>query len=159
MWWALAAVGLERLVDWGARARGWNASQAWRVFSAAGVVMSLGLTVFVVQSRLPGWGAGQRAYERLDARLRDLGAPAAAVVMVNDPPGFYLASGRPAIVIPDGDATALLAAARRYGARYVVLEANHPRGLDALFNAPQDATALRLLWRGEDGMLFEVVDE
>ena len=156
--WALAALGLERLVDWGARARGWNAVQAWRVFSAAGVFLALALTAFIVQSRTADWGAGQRAYERLESRLRDLGIPADAVVIVNDPPGFYLASGRPAIVIPDGDTDTLLAAARRYGARYVILEANHPRGLNTLFENPAGAAGLQLLWRGEEGMIFEVLD-
>jgi hypothetical protein len=34
-----------------------------------------------------------------------------------------LASGNPAIAVPDGDVNTLLTVARRYGAKYVILEA------------------------------------
>ena len=37
--------------------------------------------------------------------------------MVANPPGFYLASGNPAIAVPDGDENTLLTVARRYQAR------------------------------------------
>ncbi len=48
------------------------------------------------------------------------------------------ATGRPAIVIPDGNESTSLAAAKMYGATYLILQKNHPDGLDALYKAPAD---------------------
>ncbi len=43
--------------------------------------------------------------------------------MVRNPPGYYLMTGRPAIVVPSADAAGMFAAATRYHAAYVVIEA------------------------------------
>jgi hypothetical protein len=44
-------------------------------------------------------------------------------VMVRNPPGYYLMTGRSAIVVPYGDEETMAAAANRYGAKYLVIEA------------------------------------
>jgi hypothetical protein len=58
------------------------------------------------------------------------------MVVVGDPPGFFLAGGWPAIPIPNGDEQVLRQPAWHYGATWVVLEADHPAGLDALYLSP-----------------------
>jgi hypothetical protein len=42
--------------------------------------------------------------------------------MVRNPPGYYLMTGRPAIVVPYAEPETIRAAAIRYRARYMVLE-------------------------------------
>lgn len=132
--WACAAVGLEEVVRFGARKRGWGRRSAGLFFSRSLVVLAAIVTVVVFWGRVispgfqaPGWTASQRAYVEVGRRLTNLGIPAGEVFAVNNPPGFYLATGRSAIVIPDGDEQSLLLAARKFGAGYLVLDANNPK--------------------------------
>jgi hypothetical protein len=41
---------------------------------------------------------------------------------VRNPPGYYLMTGRKAIVVPYAEEASMAAAARRYGATYLVIE-------------------------------------
>jgi hypothetical protein len=93
----------------------------------------------------PVWDESARDYAELGAVLNQIGAPADAIVMVNNPPGFALATQHAAIVIPNGDVATSLAAAERYGATYLLLEENHPQGLSGLYATPQSADGLQYL--------------
>ncbi len=161
--WALAAVGLDVFVLWGSRVRGWNLSRARKVFWAAFVIFAFLLSLFVFGQRVLGWGAGGQRwdasheyYRHLDDVLHKLDGSRSAVVMVNNPPGFFIASRRPAIVIPDGDTDTLLLAASRYHAEYLILEFNHPPDLDSLYGAPDQNPALGLLWSDDSTHIFSV---
>ena len=76
--------------------------------------------------------------------------------MVNNPPGYYAATERAAIVIPYGDVETLLKAALRYQAKYVILESNHPQPLDPLYENPEDQIGLNYLATYEDAHIFEI---
>jgi len=162
--WALAAVGLDGFVAWGNRVRGWQIVQARKVFSSALVGFTLLLTILIVGQRVIGWGEngqswgdGFEYHRQLSAVLDELPISPEDTLMINNPPGFYLASGRPCIVIPDGDENTLLAAAERYGAEYVILEFNHPQGLNDLYENPEQFPALSLLWSDEYTYIFEIM--
>lgn len=153
LFWALAPAGLERFIAWGTRVRGWKKQQARIVFSGAVIILVISLSLFIVREQVIGWGSGVRSWDasrqtyiQLEQKLQDLGAAPNDIVMVNNPPGYYLASGRQAIVIPDGGPKSLLAAAKRYRARYVLLENNHPRALNPLYINPKNVNNLQLLW-------------
>jgi len=143
-WWAVAPLGLVRAVAWGARRRGWQERQAFTVFSAGLVGIAALLTALVVRGRVIGslngeqvWGREAAAYSQLEEFLVEQGAPDEAVVIVANPPGYYLASGRPAVAVPDGDAQIVLDVAYRYGGRYLILEKGSlPRGLASLYDQP-----------------------
>lgn len=137
--WACAAVGFEAAISKGVEKRGWRPRTAWRVLSGGAVVMVAALTLGTFWARViqpepggPIWSVSDRAYRLAGEVLDKMGIPDSAVVMVNNPPGFYLATGRSAIVIPDGGEDELLAAARRYGAEILILDGNNPK-LDALY--------------------------
>jgi hypothetical protein len=117
------------------------------------IILVISLSVFIVGERVIGWGsdthpwdASRQTYTHLEQKMQTLGAVSSDIVMVNNPPGYYLVSGRQAIVIPDGDLNVLLAAAERYHARYVLLEKNHPYGLDRLYTNPQINPKLKIVW-------------
>jgi hypothetical protein len=79
------------------------------------------------------------------------------VVMVKDPPGYYLASNRDAIVIPDGDIHTLLSVASLYKVRYVILEIDHTQGLNDLYQTPQNKSPnLFFLKTIQNTRIFEV---
>jgi hypothetical protein len=156
--WAAAPVGLLALVEWGARKRGWKKKSAET--GLGGIIVALAalftLGVFVLRVIAPvegGWNANDTNYMEIDRALTAFGALDDRLVMVNNPPGYFVASGHRAIVIPNGDAQTLLTAGRRYGADYVVLEKSVVRGLADLYTHPADQPGLNYL--GEvDGVQF-----
>jgi hypothetical protein len=174
IWWVMASVGLERLVQWGGRRRGWKVTQARSVFQIGLVSLAVLLTAVVVWTRViggntsftnnpsggQGWGLENYAYSHINEYLISQGEAAGDVVMVANPPGFFLASGNPAIAVPDGDVNTVLAAARRYHALYLVLEEDSvPAGLLPVFDNPTDQLALTYLGEIEHARIFRIQDQ
>ncbi len=156
VWWALAPLGIDRVIAWGSRKRGWNAAQAGTVFRSGLVALAALLTVVIIYGRVVGggggsaWGQENTSYSQISTSLREQGMTGEAIVMVANPPGFYLASGNPAIAVPDGDVDTLLTVARRYGAEYVILEeGSTPGGLVPVYDHPAGQIVLPYL--GEVG--------
>lgn len=159
--WVLAVIGLEVFLEWGHRVRGWSLPQSRLVFSTAIVGMALGLSLFILNGRVISAGAWDRSYHEyqdLEKELQAFDASLQDLVLVNNPPGYYLASGRMAFAIPDGDVQTLLSVAQRYQVRYVILEFNHPDGLDDLFDNPLSNSRLELLWSNDDAHIFQVLE-
>lgn len=122
LWWALAPIGLDSVVA-AARKRGLFTPQAPVIFRWALVALAVVLSAAIVRIRvLPGWGEGEQYYPTIDDFLHRSGARAGEVAMVRNPPGYYVMTGRAAIVVPYADAQSILAAARRYDARYLIIE-------------------------------------
>jgi hypothetical protein len=69
-----------------------------------------------------GWNEGEYLYQQADQFLVRQGAQPVAIVMVRNPPAYFVMTGRQAIVLPNGDEKTLLAAARKFKASYVILE-------------------------------------
>ncbi|MFQ5616570.1 MAG: hypothetical protein ACE5GO_08940, partial [Anaerolineales bacterium] len=128
LFWAVVPVGLDMFIRWGARRRGWRAGQARRVFRAGLVLLAFLLTGKLIWGRSIGpylAGAPRQdveSYRVVEQSLQKMGVGAGEIVMVNNPPGYFLASERPAIVIPYGDLATVLRAAKTYQARYLLLE-------------------------------------
>jgi len=169
VWWALAPIGLERAIQWGRRRRGWNAVQAGTIFRTALISLAVLLTLVVFWSRVIGgsigpdfqqnpgraWGQENRTYALIHDFLVSHDSSAGDTVMVANPPGFYLASGDPAIAIPDGKIETALAAAHRYHARYLVLEAGSmPQGVNPVYDHPQGQMGLTYLGEVEHARIF-----
>jgi len=169
VWWALAPVGLERVVQWGRRKRGWNAAQAGTIFRMALIDLAVLLTAVIVWTRVIGgnaglanlqssgqaWGQENYAYSLMDKYLVLQGAIGGDTVMVANPPGFYLASGNPSIAVPDGNIDTLLAVARQYHAIYLVLEAGSvPAGLLPVYENPNEFMDLTYLGESEHARIF-----
>lgn len=122
LWWALAPLGLERLVTYSSR---FASVQLWiqRSSGAAMVWICMLMTGVIFYLRvLGGWGEGEGSYPGLEAFLERSGAKPGQVVMVRNPPGYYVMTNRPAIVVPYADAAGILAAARKYDAEFLVIE-------------------------------------
>jgi hypothetical protein len=91
------------------------------------------------------WNAGVAHYQAVEQALSSLGAGAGDAVLANNPPGFWLASGRPAVVVPYGGPQMLLAAAQQYRIRYLVLELSNSPELVGLYRAEEDIPQLEYL--------------
>jgi hypothetical protein len=166
--WALTPVGLHAVVEWGARHRPWEPARAYAVFGSAAVALAAGVTIYLFYVRVvgpdpaqPRWSQSERTYRAAAVRLGSLD-PAPGVVAVNNPPGFYLATNLPAVVIPDGPPQVLHQVVDRYRVDWVVLDANRPEGLAGLYDEPSSVPwlALRASLADAEGRpvhLFQVV--
>jgi hypothetical protein len=162
LFWAITPAGLERFIEWGERKRGWNRKQASQIFAVAIVVFSAILSgglyyqrVFGPDPKKPLWEKNASQYQVYENELVNLGAAKADIVMVNNPPGYYVENSRPAIVIPDGNIHTLLSAAKRYGAHYIILDEDHPDDLVDLYENPYDTPQdIRYLRTVEEAHIF-----
>lgn len=164
--WASVPFGLDIFVGWGSKKRNWDSDIAWKVFGTGLVLLSMLLTGFLFSQRVIGGSMQNPAWEDswdrqfvYDAELKRLGVFPNAVVMINNPAGLYAATGRSAIVTPDGGPDTAWLAAKQYGASVLILEADHVDGLDGLYENPSDTAGLRYLSALDDVYLFEFVSK
>ncbi len=148
VWWSVAPIGFDGTIEWASRKRGWDAARAGRLFRPALVGLAVLLSAGVIWLRLVGvnnafpdhanqvqplsallnarqgelWSQENYTYGQIYQSLLAWGITPDDIIMVANPPGFYLASGHPAIAVPDGDPSILKEVAQRYNARYLVLE-------------------------------------
>ena len=123
--------------------------------------MAVFLTAVIFWSRGIGGNAGQAwdrentVYGQIDQFLVSQGATNGDIVMVANPPGFFLASGNPAIAVPDGDIETLLTVAKKYQARFIILETGSvPTGLLPVYDNPKDQPDLIFLGEIEHARIF-----
>jgi hypothetical protein len=138
-WWAVAPIGLDVIVE-KARARGRLDESAYLLFSSIMVLLAIILTTYLVYIRVVvnEWPKDDGNYASVEKMLVENGGRPGEIVIVRNPPGYYIASERPAIVIPYGDESVLLAVAKRYNAHYLILEDHGVyNDIKALYDNPQ----------------------
>ncbi len=157
--WAVVPVGLDGFVAWAGVRRGWKFAEARRVFGAAAIFLAALISAVVFGARIaegPGEVTGYAApggYVGVEIFIKEAGARPEDIIMVNNPPGYFVTNRRAAIVIPDGGAVAVLAAGRRYGARFLALEAT--QGMTEIYDHPEDWPGLTYLGETEGVLIFE----
>jgi hypothetical protein len=162
LFWAMAPVGLQSFLEWGVRRRGWQTRQAQRVFRTALIILAALITLFIFSSRVigddwkqPAWNQDFKRYALLEQHLKSYSDRDDEVVMVNNPPGYFIASQRPAIAIPYGDLETLLIVAERFQAAYLLIELDQVQGV-ALFTEPGNYSGLTYLETFEDVRLYRI---
>ncbi len=152
--YAAALVGLDDVIRQVAMLRPtWQLDVARRVFAGGMVMLAVLVSGFVlyrgvvVTSR---WRQIDAGYLQVADWLRTH-SESNVLVMIGDPPSWWYASGIPAIVVPNESLETVVAVARRYGARYVVLDANRPAPLAAFYERKQTHPDLQLMETFNDG--------
>lgn len=150
LFWALVPVGLSIIVNWIAKKRDWESPRAVWMFAVGTVILMVIMTAFVTGQRLIGsdkstsaWGSTELTYQEVEAFLNNQGVSTDAIVMVNNPPGYYAMTGRPSIVIPHGDLDSALLAGKNFQASYLLLDQNYPQGLEQIYQDPRDYPGLQ----------------
>jgi len=162
LFWSLSIVGLEESILWLKKVRGWNVTSTMNVFGSFLVLVNLGIAVWIFDQRVIGndhnliWNQSIERYQRISEKLGELGMSIEAVGIVNNPPGYYWATRRSSIVIPDGDITHTIAVAERYGASYLLLEENQENLLD-LYQSPEDIGNVRYMGTWQGIRIFKIV--
>lgn len=155
LFWAVAPVGLEAFVAWGGRTRGWRVAQAQRVFGAGLVGLALLFTAFTF---IPHMSQKNNSGDvEVEAKLVEWGAKPNEVVMVNNPPGYYLASGRPAVVMPYGDLRTWSLVIEKYGVTFVVVDENAPEEVHDLLAQAVVSNVFQLMGQVGTYQVFQVL--
>lgn len=157
MLWAATPAGLELFVDWGQRKRNWQPERAMPVFASLLVLVCMLMTGWFYLQKVVGtgeaamrWGYSHQVYLEVDKDLENFVENREDLIMVNNPPGFYLATRRPSIVIPGGGVEQAVAAAKKYGAKWMLLGAEQGN-LVELYHQPNQAVDIK--FRGTIGDL------
>ena len=164
MLWALAPIGLVTAIKFGSQRRNWDAAQAWKVFSPMLVIFAILLSGFVIYGKLVGpnvdtmgWVGRQEKFAQVDELLQTWGASPDDKVMVTNPPGYYVASGRAGVVIPNGDPNLVRSVAEKFGVRFLLLEKHHPAGVKNLYIEPRTPPeGFVFLYEFADTQVFEI---
>jgi 4-amino-4-deoxy-L-arabinose transferase-like glycosyltransferase len=144
----VATLGLDDALAWIARRRPtWRPQAASRVFGPAFVAIAALLSAYLIVTRIVGISSPGIAWNRQDAVYAEIDAYLAgedALVMSNNPPGFYYHTGRGGVPVPSGDEATLIAAARAYHIDYVVIDRNVVPALKPLYDDGPTSAALQL---------------
>ena len=123
-WWVAAPIGLDAVLAW-ARARGqFQDKNAPYFLQGVLVLLAIFMTAYLVNFRViaSGWAKDDLIYPSVEGLLLEHGIAPGEVVVVRNPPGYFIASERAAIALPFGDASTILAVAEKFKASYLVLE-------------------------------------
>jgi hypothetical protein len=161
--WVIAPIGLDRSISWAAKLRGWNHLRAGKIFQYTAVAVAAIISGVVIGIKVVGigntnpWGQENLLYQKVEDFLKDQGDFSDEVVMVANPPGYFLESGNPSIAVPDGNPATLLAVAQKYHAKFVILEqGSTPAGLVSLYENPHQFPALIYLGNVDDTQIFRI---
>jgi hypothetical protein len=161
--WAISIEGFMGLIAVGVKKRNWKFERAERGFGLILIFLCLMLTFALFLPQITSTGSGSSAwtnssetYKAVDNFLRESGAGQGQTVMVNNAPGYFVATGRSAVVIPNGDTTTVFAAAMQFGVSYLVLEQNTVEGLQALYKSPMSQPGLVYLQTMDQAAIFRI---
>ena len=163
--WVMIPPGFSASIEFFGKKRKWNITQAEKFLRTGMIFLSLAFTVLlfvqkvvIKENGIPVWEKSADHYALVTEEIKDFIPEEKITVMVNDPPGFYLASGQPSIMIPNGDLETLLSAAKKFNAVILILEKSHVAGLDQLYKNPEMSQTLRLAEQVEDTYIFEILE-
>ena len=160
LWWTLAPVGFDRLINWAEAKRGWKKGQALKVFLVGFIGIALMMSGILFYERVfaqPGWGYESAHYRRVESFIEQSRASAADVVMVGNPPGYFIASDRPAIAVPNENLDTALELAERFGARFLILEKDGtPQPLQEVYDNPTSFSSIQYLGEIDGARIFAI---
>jgi hypothetical protein len=164
LWWSLAPIGLVTLVKWVGKKRNWKIEKATKVFLIGSVGISILLTGVITLGKLyspsgggNNWSNENRLYLEAVKLLQISKDPIPPTVIVSNPPGFYLASGLNSIAIPYGNEENTLSVARKFGAKYLIMEeGSFPEGLSGLYLNPNQSTDFELFGQLDGVLVFKI---
>lgn len=158
-WWAAAPIGLDSLITW-ARKRGqFTDANAPLFFQGILVILAILMTAYLVNFRViaSGWAKDDIIYPQVEEKLLENGIQPGEVVIVRNPPGYYLASERSSVSLPYGDESTILAVAEQFDAKYLILENGGTfEAIHDLYENPEDNPSFSYLGEVDGARLYRI---
>jgi hypothetical protein len=158
-WWVAAPIGLDAVLAW-ARNRGqFRDKNAPYFLQGVLVLLAVFMTAYLVNFRVisSGWAKDDFIYPSVEKLFLVNGIRPQDVVIVRNPPGYFIASGRNTISLPFGDESTILAVAEKYDARYLVLEKDGTfDSIQNLYDEPQSNPSFVYIGEVNGAKLYRV---
>jgi len=161
LFWAVAPIGMDTVLEWARRKGQFADHNAPYVFQGLLVLWAILLTGFLVNIRVveSGWARDDVIYPSVEAKLQKNGISPRDVVIVPNPPGYYVRTGRSAVRLPTGDEATVLDVAEKFHAKYLVLEKSDALGeLQDLYNESGGDPSFVYLGEVEGARLYRVIN-
>ncbi len=158
MWWVAAPVGLNVVLIWLRKRGQFTDRNAPYIFQGLIVMLAFIVTVWLVNFRVITNPTNEEGvYAEVEELFIGQGISPQVVVIVRNPPGYYIRSGRPAIALPYGDESVILQVAERYGAGLLVLEGTGTfDSIQELYDNPKDTGAFIYLGEVDEAKLYRI---
>ncbi len=162
--WGLVPIGLIGFIDLGVKYRKWIPNRSWKMFGSA-VIASLSILSVIIflqkmnyasTTEIP-WNDTLQELQKVDGQIVTITGDEDSVILVNDPPGYYLATQRMAAVNPSDGVTALLAAADKYHARFTVIDENNAVLLEEIHRDGFHNKRIKLIEKLDDTEIYEIL--
>ena len=158
-WYVAAPIGLDAVIAWARKHGKFTDQNAPMFFQIILVMLAIMMTSYLVNFRVisSGWAKDDTIYPRVEEKLLANGIGPHDVVIVRNPPGYFLASHRQSISLPFGDESTILAVAERYGARYLVLEKDGTfDSIQDLYDHPEENRSFQYLGEVDGARLYRI---
>jgi hypothetical protein len=158
-WWVATPLGLDAVMKW-LRRRGQFTDQNAPVFlQGILVLLAILMTGYLVNFRViaSGWAKDDLIYPSVEKALVEQGIGPGDVVIVRNPPGYFIASERPGVALPFGDESTILAVAEKFNASYLVLEKGGTfESIQDLYENPQSDPSFVYLGEVNEAKLYRI---
>jgi hypothetical protein len=158
-WWVAAPIGLDAVSAW-ARSRGQFTDKNAPVFlQGILVLLAIFMTGYLINFRViaSGWAKDDLIYPSVQKMLLERGIQKGDVVIVRNPPGYYITSEHSAIALPFGDESTVLAVADKFDATYLVLEKGGTfESIQDLYDEPHNNPAFVYIGEVNDAKLYRI---
>ena len=158
-WWVAAPVGMEAVIAWSRRRGQFTDKNAPIFLQSILVLLAIFMTVYLVNFRViaSGWAKDDLIYPAVEKTLIDYGIAPGDVVIVRNPPGYFIASARASIALPFGDESTILTVAEKFNAKYLVLEKGGTfETIQDLYEEPQSNPSFVYLGEVNEAKLYYI---
>jgi hypothetical protein len=158
-WWVAAPIGLDAVISWAQNRGQFTDKNAPFVFQGILVLLAVLMTFYLVNFRViaNGWAKDDFIYPSVERIFLDNGIKPNDVVIVRNPPGYFIGSGRSSVSLPFGDESTIMAVAERYNASYLVIEKGGTfEAIQDLYDNPQDNSSFVYLGEIDGARLYRI---
>jgi drug/metabolite transporter superfamily protein YnfA len=158
-WWAAAPIGLHAVLGWARKHNQFTDRNAPYFLQSILVLLAVFMTAYLVNFRVvaSGWAEDDFIYPAVERLFVENGIGPDDVVVVRNPPGYYIASGRSAISLPFGDEGTILAVAEKFNGRYLVLEKDGTfESIQDLYDDPEIHSSFHYLGEVNEAKLYRI---
>jgi hypothetical protein len=158
-WWVAAPIGLDAVIGWARRRGRFTDTNAPVFLQGILVLLAIFMTVYLVNFRVisSGWAKDDLVYPAVQKLLLGQGISPEDVVIVRNPPGYFIASGHASIALPFGDASTILAVAEKFNARYLVLEKDGTfESIQDLYDEPRSNPSFVYIGEVNEAKLYRI---
>jgi len=158
LWWVTAPIGMDVFLAWLRKRGQFKDRNAPYIFQGLIVVLAILMTGYLVNFRVIANPTNEEGiYASVEKMFQDNGISSMDVVIVRNPPGYFISTGRSAVALPFGDESIILAVSEKFNAHYLVIEKSGTfKEIQKLYDEPQGNPSFIYLGEVDDAKLYRI---